>query len=355
MTNANPGYLAGDGLSALPAHLGTVLVTGAGGAAAVTLLQALRGRGTLVAADVDPVAVGLYLTPPDCRLLLPPGDDPAFVDVLLDEAVSRGVDLVIPTVDIELRPLSAARARFAEHGVALLVESVRTLDVCLDKLRLMRTCAEFVRVARTVLLTPDTDEAALGSLGQPLVVKPRRGPSGRGFAVIEDPTWLAGFPCDGTILAQELLPGTEYSIDVLAREDGQVVAAVPQSRDKVDSGVAVAGRTLHNPELQSIGALVAEAIGAVGVVNVQLRAASDGAPALLEVTPRFPGTMSLTMAAGVNMPVLAAAGALGKAVPDSIPFVEVGVVRHWEDILIPIEEYGSMAPAAVLATARAGT
>jgi carbamoyl-phosphate synthase large subunit len=89
---------------------------------------------------------------------------------------------------------------------------------------------------------------------------------------------------------------------------------------------------------------------------VQVRRAFDGNPALLDVNPRFPGTMSLTMAAGVNMPVLAAAGALGHELPDSIPFAEVGVVRHWEDIAVPIWEYGSMAPSALLATsARAGT
>jgi carbamoyl-phosphate synthase large subunit len=345
VTNTATADYGGGSPSALPAQLGTILVTGAGGAAGVTLLRALRGRATLVAADSDPVAVGLYFAPAERRLLLPRGDDPAFVDLVLDEAVSRGVDLVIPTVDIELRPLSAARERFAERGVALLVENKWTLDLCFDKLRLMQTCADVVCVPRTVLLTPDTDEAALGSLGRPLIVRPRRGSGGRGVAVVEDASWLAGFPSDGTILAQEMLPGTEYSVDVLAQADGQIVAAVPRSRDKVNSGIAVAGRTWHDPQLQSIGALVAETIGAVGVVNVQLRESRDGTPALLEVNPRFPGTMSLTMAAGVNMPVLAVAGALGHAVPDSIPFAEVGVVRHWEDVAVPIAEYGSMAPA----------
>jgi carbamoyl-phosphate synthase large subunit len=345
VTDMDPAGHGGDSASALPAQLGTILVTGAGGAAGVTLLRALRGRATLVAADIDPVAVGLYFAPAERRLLLPRGDDPAFVDVVLDEAVRREVDLVIPTVDSELRPLSAARERFSERGVALLVESKHTLDLCFDKLRLMQTCAEVVCVPRTLLLTPDTDQAALSALGQPLIVRPRRGPGGRGVAVVEDASWLAGFPCDGSILVQEMLPGTEFSVDVLAQADGQVVAVVPRSRDKVDSGIAVAGRTWHDPQLQSIGALVAETVGAVGVVNVQLRGSRDGTPALLEVNPRFPGTMSLTMAAGVNMPVLAVAGALGHAVPDSIPFAEVGVVRHWEDIAVPIAEYGSMAPA----------
>ena len=47
----------------------TVLVTGAGGPAAVSVLKSLRHDPTvrLVAADMDAWAAGLYLLPPDDR------------------------------------------------------------------------------------------------------------------------------------------------------------------------------------------------------------------------------------------------------------------------------------------------
>ena len=89
-------------------ELGTVLVTGAGGAAAVTILRSLRGHAELIAADIDPVAVGLYLTGVSRRVLLPRGDDPAFVEVVLSAAIEHGATVVIPTVDTELRGMSAA-------------------------------------------------------------------------------------------------------------------------------------------------------------------------------------------------------------------------------------------------------
>lgn len=324
-------------------HTGkTVLVTGAGGAAAVTLIRALGDRYTMVAADIDPLAVGLYLVAPERRALLPRGTDPAFVSALLALAVEQRADLVIPTVDVELAQVAAARADFAAQGIALLVEAPATLERCLDKWALVQACAPAVRVPATIVLDQHTTDAAIASLGRPFILKPRSGAGGRGFAVVPDGRLPAGTPRDSSLILQEHLPGEEFSIDVLGRPDGAVVSAVPRRRDKVDSGIAVAGRTVHDPQLIDFGRRVAEAIGVVGVVNVQAKRAADGTPALLEVNPRFPGTMSLTMAAGVDMPALAVEAALGASIPDHVDFTEVAVVRHWDEVTVPIEQYATI-------------
>lgn len=326
-------------------ELGTVLVTGAGGAAAVTVLRSLHEHARLVAADMDPVAVGLYLTDASRRVLLPRGDSPEFVDTLLSAAIEHSADLVIPTVDVELRDVSAAREKFAQHGIALLVESVETLDLCLDKWALMQACDTEVRVPSTVLLQPDSNRDELRALGTPFIIKPRRGAGGRGFEVVASIDDMADAMFDGTIIAQEMLPGAEYSIDVLARPGGGVVAAVPRRRDKVDSGIAVAGRTVKNDALETFGRRVAELIGAQGVVNVQAKMDSFGRPALLEVNARFPGTMALTQAAGIDMPLLAARAVHGYELPARIDFREIAVVRHWEDIAVPVQEYAQVTTA----------
>ncbi|MFP3416344.1 ATP-grasp domain-containing protein, partial [Bacillus sp. SIMBA_074] len=73
------------------------------------------------------------------------------------------------------------------------------------------------------------------------------------------------------LIVQDFLPGEEYSVDVIADAAGSVVAAVPRTRARVDSGVAIAGRTVHDDELESAAASIARAIGLVGVANVQLR------------------------------------------------------------------------------------
>jgi carbamoyl-phosphate synthase large subunit len=96
----------------------------------------------------------------------------------------------------------------------------------------------------------------------------------------------------------------------------------------------VAGCTVADRELEQTARRVAEAIGLVGVANVQLRRDAEGRAALLEVNPRFPGAMPLTVAAGVDMPSLALDLALGRPLPDAVPFAEVAVVRYLEDVFL---------------------
>ncbi len=168
----------------------------------------------------------------------------------------------------------------------------------------------------------------------PIVVKPRRGAGSRGVRLVPDRAALDALGDDDSLIAQELLPGDEFSVDVLADAHGTVIAAVPRTRTRVDSGVSIAGQTVKNDELESTATAVAHAVGLVGVANVQLRRDATGRAALLEVNPRFPGAMPLTIAAGVDMPSLALDLALGLDLPASIPFRELANVRYLEDVFV---------------------
>ncbi len=319
-----------------------VMVTGSGGPAAVNFLRMVDRPGvTWFAADIDPVASGLYLVPAQQRVLLPRGDSPDFTDAALTLCRQLGVDVLVPTVDTELLPLAARSSEFAHDGIRLLSPSLATLEKTLDKWELIQLCGDLVRVPATVLWTGAESEADLAraGIGWPLVAKPRRGSGSTGVYVLESFDELQRLPTDGSQLLQELLPGEEFSVDVLVRADGQLMAAVPRTRDRIDSGVAIAGRTVRDEGLMAAAATVAKAIGLVGIGNVQFRRATDGTPGLLEVNPRVPGTLTLTAAAGVDMCTLALADLVGEPVPDTVDWIEVAVVRHLADIVVPIEDY----------------
>lgn len=315
-----------------------VLVTGAGGPAGVAVIRSLLNRGDaeVFAADMDGWASGLYLVPADRRRLVLPGADAGFVDGIIGIVADAGIDVVIPTVDVELPALAA---RSEELGAVLAAPSPETLDTALDKYALAAACTGALRVPTTVLL----GEPWTG--GFPVIVKPRRGAGSRGVHLVADRAALDAEGSDAAQIVQEYLPGEEFSVDVLAGPDG-VIAAVPRTRTRVDSGVSIAGRTVHDPELEDAARAVAVAIGLVGVANVQLRRDADGVPALLEVNPRFPGAMPLTIAAGVDMPSLVLDLALGRPLPASIPFRELANVRYLEDVFVD--------PAEVLVSEHAG-
>jgi carbamoyl-phosphate synthase large subunit len=311
-----------------------VLVTGAGGPAAVGFLNlAQRADVDFYAADIDPVASGLYLVPADRRVMLPRGDAPGFATTVREVCHRLQIDVLVPTVDTELLPLAGVRLQLAAAGTALLAAPETTLVACLDKAELARVCAAGCEVPTTAVLIEGTP------VPMPSIVKPRAGSGSRGVRLVNEPQDLIGVPRDGSYLVQEYLPGEELSVDVFVRADGVVVSAVPRTRDKVDSGVAVAGRTVADSECVEVATAVARAVGLRGIANVQLRRRADGRPALLEVNPRLPGSLVLTAAAGANLAALALAEVLGEAVPAHVPFREVAMVRFLAEQVVEIDEY----------------
>ncbi|MFT6143897.1 MAG: carbamoyl-phosphate synthase large subunit [Myxococcota bacterium] len=320
-----------------------ILVTGAGGAAAVSFMRAVAGPDvTLFAADIDPHAVGLYLVPEEHRVLLPRAEDPSFGVALMTAATRLDVDVVVPTVDAELAITSALTAAFRVLKIAVLVAPEAALVSCLDKAKLMAAAQGIVPVPAWEVVDADFIPERWEL---PVVVKPRVGAGGRGVRVIEHKEDWADVPRDGSLLLQEWLPGEEYSVDVLCSREGIVLAAVPRLRMKVDSGVAVASRTVRDPELQGIASALVEHLGLSFVSNVQLRRDRNGVPKLLEINPRFPGTMALTVHSGVNMPVLAVDDLLGRNPQAPAPFVECAMVRHWEEIYLPVSAFETVTEA----------
>ena len=318
-----------------------ILITGTGGPSGISILKDLEGKGyDLYSGDIDPYATGLYLVDEDHRMLLPRGDAPDFSDRILEICRKLEIDLLIPTVDTELLPIARRLEEFRAAGTDAVVASVETLETCLDKWELDRRCRGEVRVPATVLVDASFEPS---SVELPVIVKPRSGSGSRGIRLIENPSDLEQLERDGTLLVQELLPGPEYSLDVFASREGEVLAVVPRERLKVDSGIAITGRTSHDKELQEFGAAVARLIGLNTVANVQAKGAVEGVPALLEVNPRFPGTMPLTIAAGVDMPRLAVDEALGRGVPDGpIPFNDVAMVRYFSEQIFDFAEIEAM-------------
>ena len=306
-----------------------ILITGAGGPSAISVWKSLAGEHEVHMADMDPLATGLYLVPAERRLVIPRGDDPSLVPALHQACKARRVEVLVPTVDTELAPLAEARDSFESIGIALPISSVDCLRTCRDKQALLDKVKGSVPVPD---YQPLTEAVAARVDSFPRFIKPRLGAGSRGVAKIDRRQDLDVLPKDGSLLLQEYLPGEEFSVDVYVRADGRVVGAVPRERMKTDSGIAVAARTRHIAELVDSAIKTAETIGVRYVANVQFKRAADGIFKLLEVNPRFPGTLPLTIAAGVDMPKLMVDEIAGRPMPDKLlPFKELMVVRYWTE------------------------
>jgi carbamoyl-phosphate synthase large subunit len=316
-----------------------VVVTGCGGPAGLGVVRAISGAADVYAADIDPYAQGLFEVEPSRRLIVPRGDDPRFAPEMRRLCAGHRIDALVPTVEVELAPLVAERRALAANGVALVAPAIGALNACLDKWSFHRALTGHDALPRTELISPSFDP---GGWRPPLVIKPRRGSGSSGVRTLGDLADLERLPRDGSLIAQEYLPGQEFSVDVLQLGDRGAVA-VARERLKVDSGIAVTARVIRDQALEDLAMDVTERVGVSPIANVQFRRRADGEPRLLEVNPRVPGTIALSIAAGVNMPELALRHALGEEVDlTGMTITPVGMTRALQDRVVTLDEIAAL-------------
>lgn len=162
-----------------------IMITGAGGPAAISIWKSLYPQHELHMADMDPCAAGLYLVPAAQRLIVPRGDSPEFVGSVQEACRVRGIEMLLSTVDAELVPVAEAASSFEAGGTRVPLSPVETLRLCRDKYLLLEHLKHAVPVPEFGLLSAATLDQALVF---PLFAKT---PAGRGL------TWHRADPSQG--------------------------------------------------------------------------------------------------------------------------------------------------------------
>jgi predicted ATP-grasp superfamily ATP-dependent carboligase len=136
----------------------------------------------------------------------------------------------------------------------------------------------------------------------------------------------------GAPMLQEYLAGKLVAFVVLADDEHRIVGQLQQEADAISppgAGVSVRAHTVApDPALaRRVAALVSE-LALSGLAEMQFIVPPDGEPRLIDVNPRFYGSLALAVAAGVNFPAAWAAMATGRAA--SLPSeARVGVRYQW--------------------------
>ena len=137
---------------------------------------------------------------------------------------------------------------------------------------------------------------------------------------------------DGLIV-QEAVDGTEFTVDCFAAEPGRVVAAVPRERIAIKAGVSVKGRTYHHPRSKRSRATWSRKPESPARQTCKACLRADGSFSIIEMNPRFSGTLALTTAAGINFATLLLDRFEGKPIADLRGTHRAGVtmMRYWSE------------------------
>jgi predicted ATP-grasp superfamily ATP-dependent carboligase len=236
------------------------------------------------------------------------------------------------------RTIDALLARRSLPGAARLpYPGLAGLQAIRDKRRL----AELADAAG--MASPGTAGASAGELRGahmkfPAVVKPVA-PGGalataRPVSSAEDlAAVLDGLPDDEPLLVQERVSGPLVAVALVVDAEGRPTARFQQVARRTwpaDAGVsAVAASVEPDEALVSRAAALLRAAGYAGLAQLQFVQGSTG-PALIDVNPRFYGSLPLALACGVNLP--SAWHALVTGEPDPAAAggdYRVGVTYRW--------------------------
>ena len=111
-------------------------------------------------------------------------------------------------------------------------------------------------------------------------------------------------------LIQESIPrkGEAFGVSALFNKDSKLRAVFVHKRLReypVTGGPSTLRESVKNPKVQELGLKLLKALDWVGVAMVEFKVdPRDGEPKLMEINPRFWGSLQLAILSGVDFPYL---------------------------------------------------
>ncbi len=273
----------------------------------VSLLKCFRAaakqikiNATFIGTDVNWLSPALQLC--DKAFIVKPTQHCDYIKQLLRIVSANHVDLLVPTVDLDLKVLAQSKQKFANRGCYVLVSGTHVVEICQDKRKTFR----FLRKNgfETPLTMSVRTAMAAKKLKFPCFLKPWDGYASRGNAVVKNRRELEFYSKKvPNCIVQEFIPGTEYTCDVFVDFDMKARCIVPRKRIEVRGGEVSKGQVVKNPRIMAQATRLVELIGAgPGVVTIQLFLDRQRKIKFIEMNPRFGGGAPLSIKAGANFP-----------------------------------------------------
>lgn len=299
--------------------MGRVLITDAGARNTVSAVRSLGKKGIKVVGSEDSkLALSFFSKYCSERLVYPspkrfPGE---WLDWLLKELSRCSYDMVMPIGGVCFEMISKHRELINQY-TRVPVADYTTWMKAEDKAEILKLAIrEQIPHPKTCFISNlgDIEEAA-EEIKFPLVIKPRKSSGSRGVVYVQKKEDLLKeylnvhgkypFP-----MIQEFIPsgGSSYGVFLLFNQktEPRAVFAHRRLRDfPVKGGPSTLRESVHKPELVDVSIRLLRSINWYGVAMVEYKEdPRDGQCKIMEINPRFWGSLPLSIVAGVDFPYL---------------------------------------------------
>jgi len=264
----------------------------------------------------------------------------AFLAFLRRELRKADYDLVMPMEEETLLLLAQHREELAPVARLPIPTSEAIIRVRDKGWLLHHASQQGIPIPRTCWVkTMDDLKAIKDTVPPPWVIKPRVSSGSFGIAYVErEGDLLAAyekvhkqFPFP---LIQERIPpqGEAFGCSALMGRGGEVKARFTHRRLReypITGGPSTLRESVHHPQIEELGIQLLRSLQWYGVAMVEFKVdPRDNQPKLMELNPRFWGSLPLAIHAGVDFPYLVYKMAMGEEF-DPVLEYETGVRCRW--------------------------
>jgi len=281
-------------------------------------VRSLGKRGFYVAAgEWTRFATALFSKYCSKRIVYPsPVSSPdRFIEWLIKEVKTNGYDMVLPT-ELATQMLIVKNREELERYAGIPFADYELISSVHNKAWLMQKAGSNGYSCPKTYFLDDlkTVEDIKDTMEYPVVIKPRISSGSRGIIYVKRPSELVSaylkvhgkypFP-----IIQEFIPnGGAYGVGVLFNFNSEPRACFVYKRLReypVTGGPSTLRESVVNEEIKETALSLLKSLGWKGVAMVEFRVDSrDGRPKLMEINPRFWGSLQLAILSGVDFPYL---------------------------------------------------
>jgi len=238
----------------------------------------------------------------DRQYIVRPIADKGYYQDISKIITQEKVDILIPTIDLDLSLWAQKRKSLARRGCTALISKPEVVAVTHDKRLTHRFLVEHG------FDSPDTLSARQALKNRknhfPCFLKPWDGHASLGARVVRNREELKFYSKNvPNSIVQELIEGQEHTVDVLVDFAGQVRCVVPRRRIAVRGGEVSKGVTVKNSLIiEQCKQLVETLAAGPGVITLQCFLTPENKVKFIEINPRFGGGVPLAIKAGAAFP-----------------------------------------------------
>jgi len=299
---------------------GTAFVTDAQMRSSLAVIRSLGRQGLRVTAGEETMWSTGFLSKYCVEKVVYPSPKAGekFIEHLIPVLERGNYDVIFPVADACLKPIIENEREISRY-TRIPLPSPSVFQRGYDKgLTLQIAMANGIPCPRTHF-PASTDEfsSILDDVRYPVVLKPRVGSGRRGVTICESPEEAAAKYRQSTeqfgpMLVQEYIPhGGELGVYTLVNRHSEMRAVTVQRRLRsypVDGGPSTLRETIRDDLAETAIGLADRLLHAMhwsGVAMVEFRIdGRDGSLKLMEVNPRFWGSLQLSILSGVDFPYL---------------------------------------------------